>query len=444
MITKITIFDFDGTLSNSPKPEDGIQQWEKTKGVNFTHDDWWGRPESLDTNVFNIKLFTNIVNILKKEQSNKDTLVIVLSARIEKLRPYIKNILKRNNVSVRSLELKSDERSKGEKILNFIDKFPALEKIDVYDDRDKEIKSYLSIKNQIPSNIEFNIFVANNGTVNKINDSNVINENKIINESMTQISLRYKPKFLPQVSAPYSEVIKGLTEENVVYEVTTMNPNDLKVIQGITLSHNVHKSNLDSENPIYISNTNDVCDGNHRVVKSLYKNHDSIRCVKVDLPTKDACRILNKIQDLFDHKKKKEEDDENNMPFLDRIEIPKITTEDDEKKETTKIIGYRSVPINPNSVVGNFFSLKPKSGAKKYEIEFDNLLDTNSLGLTFMSGQVPVDILAKTWFPHIDFEKLATDNNTEAIKVKNRAVAEKAKKMGYDGILYGDKIVQGL
>ena len=31
-ITKISIFDFDGTLVDTPKPEGGIEQWEKING----------------------------------------------------------------------------------------------------------------------------------------------------------------------------------------------------------------------------------------------------------------------------------------------------------------------------------------------------------------------------------------------------------------------------
>jgi hypothetical protein len=88
--------------------------------------------------------------------------------------------------------------------------------------------------------------------------------------------------------------------------------------------------------------------------------------------------------------------------------------------------------------------LKEVDGYSKYEIDFENLLDTNSLGVTYKDGQEPVDILAKNWFPNINFEKLGKEHNTSSINIKNKAVAKKAKKMGYDGIKYGDTIIQGL
>ena len=64
--------------------------------------------------------------------------------------------------------------------------------------------------------------------------------------------------------------------------------------------------------------------------------------------------------------------------------------------------------------------------------------------MTYKDGQEPVDILAKNWFPNINFEKLSTQHDVPAINIKNKAVAEKAIKMGYDGIKYGNTIIQGL
>ena len=71
-------------------------------------------------------------------------------------------------------------------------------------------------------------------------------------------------------------------------------------------------------------------------------------------------------------------------------------------------------------------------------------MDTNALGVSYKDGQEPIDILAKSWFPNINFEQLSTQHNTTSINLKTKAVAEKAMKMGYDGIKYGDSIIQGL
>ena len=93
---------------------------------------------------------------------------------------------------------------------------------------------------------------------------------------------------------------------------------------------------------------------------------------------------------------------------------------------------------------GNFFMIKEQPGWDKYEIEFDNLLDTTGMGVAYKDSQEPVDILAKSWFPNVNFEKISKKYDVPAINLKNKAVAEKAMKMGYDGIKYGNEIIQGL
>jgi hypothetical protein len=44
----------------------------------------------------------------------------------------------------------------------------------------------------------------------------------------------------------------------------------------------------------------------------------------------------------------------------------------------------------------------------------------------------------------VNFEKLSQQYNMPVENLKCKAIAEKAVKMGYDGIKYGDTLVQGL
>jgi hypothetical protein len=269
------------------------------------------------------------------------------------------------------------------------------------------------------------------------------------------IDMRYKPYFLPQVSAPYTIVLQRLDDEDVDYDVIETNPEELNPSQGITLSDEVGNVELDDLNPIWVDNEMNVLDGHHRWVKAMVDNVP-LKAVKINLNNKDACRILNKIQDIYEyeHQQGLEEvemqsainyygDDENQ--FLTELEgyNTEIQKEFPHANEQT-ITAYRKNPIKENSAVGNFFTLSPIEGYSKYQIDFDNLLDTNALGVTYKDGQEPVDIIARIWFPHINFEKLGEQYNMPAINLKNKAVAEKAMKLGYDGIKYGDKLIQGL
>lgn len=269
------------------------------------------------------------------------------------------------------------------------------------------------------------------------------------------IDMRYKPHFLPQVHAPYDIVMQKLDEEGVNYTNIEVDPNELTPLQGIVFSDDVGGVSVEDNKPIWISSDKQVLDGHHRMVRALL-DELPIKAIMINVNYKDACRILNKIQDIFEYEQSQGmeevqsqdtinyyQDDENQ--FLNNLEEDNITlqTETPAKNEKT-VVAYRLKPIKENSVIGNFFTLKPVEGYNKYEIDFENLLDTNSLGVTYKDGQEPVDILAKSWFPHINFEKLSTQHNTDSINLKMKAVAEKAMKMGYDGIKYGNSIIQGL
>jgi len=181
---RLVIYDFDGTLIDSPEPEVGKAQWEEKMGEPYPHKGWWGRKESLDLNVFNIQPFPSILNELKKELSTPDTYVIILTSRMEKLRPEVQAILDKNSIHVHKLDMKDDWRNKGQKILDYIKEFPELEEINVYDDMDEKIAELKSIEEMIPDDVKYNIFRADNGNLTlteaEIRIVDIINE-EIIN-----------------------------------------------------------------------------------------------------------------------------------------------------------------------------------------------------------------------------------------------------------------------
>ena len=274
------------------------------------------------------------------------------------------------------------------------------------------------------------------------------------------IDLRYKPIWLPQISAPFTYTFDMLRNEGVDYKYIQVDPEDLYPSQGIVAQDKVSEIDVNNIEPIWISNDNKILDGHHRYIAALSRNIP-IRCIKVMLPQKDAIRILNKIQDIFDYENQEHvvevvaQDQLNAMNDIDSgvstsefLATLESENEDDEKEilldgNSQKISGYRKKDVNENSVVGNFFSLKPSQGYKKYDMEFNNLLDTNELNLTFRGDSSPVTVLCMKWFPKINFDKIAEKYDVKPESIMNRAVAEKARELGYDGIKYGDIMVQG-
>jgi len=186
---RLAVFDFDGTLINSPESEEGRVQWSEKMGRPYPYSGWWGRPESLDLNVFDIKPFPSVLKQLKKELITPDTYVLVLTSRMEKLRPQVEAVLAANNIKVDKVDMKRAEKDKGVKVLRYVQQFPELKIVNVYEDRDVDIEAYERIRPQMPEGVEFNIYLANQGTLALTESSRAKNLLCIILEEIQKIKL---------------------------------------------------------------------------------------------------------------------------------------------------------------------------------------------------------------------------------------------------------------
>lgn len=262
------------------------------------------------------------------------------------------------------------------------------------------------------------------------------------------------PNYLPQISAPYEYILSQLNNEDVEYNITFINPNELNPIQPFVFSDNIKDNKFDNKKPIWISKNNDILDGHHRWISTLMGNQP-IKCICIYLDTHSAIRILNKIQDIYDYDQQKNMEE---VVTQDAINIYNnkdtgisnneflATLEEMETPENNKckMVAYRDKPIMENSAVGNFFILEPIDGYDKYEIDFENLLDTDTINIQFDDHEHPIDALAKNWFPNINFDELSKPYKYTPQELKNKAIVDRAQKMGYDGIKYGNFMIQGL
>jgi tRNA nucleotidyltransferase/poly(A) polymerase len=162
-VKRLAVFDFDGTLVDSPQPETGKQMWSEKTGMPYQDKAWWSRPESLDLNVFDIKPFPSVYKQYLKERSTPGTLVIILTSRLEELRPQVEAVLEKNNIRVDGIDMKDGNTTKGQQVLNYIRMYGDLEEINVYEDRDVELETYESVRNRIPEGVAFNVYTAHKG-----------------------------------------------------------------------------------------------------------------------------------------------------------------------------------------------------------------------------------------------------------------------------------------
>lgn len=185
MITKLAVFDFDATLMDTPMPDEGKIIWKEKTGEEYPHVGWWGRKESLDTTVFDINPFPSVENALKDAYNDPDTHTVILTSRLEKLRPEVEKILNQHNIDVDEILLKKTNQEKNERVEEILSRFDSIDTVNLYDDREKEFNAYRKLKEKF-SDKTINIYKADQGKISIIEgkNTNVSYIKKIINEEI--------------------------------------------------------------------------------------------------------------------------------------------------------------------------------------------------------------------------------------------------------------------
>jgi hypothetical protein len=158
-INKISIFDFDGTLMSTPHPEEGKVIWESKTGEKYPHIGWWSKPESLDTEIFDIKAISPTVKAYEKERKNPNTLVIMLTGRLPQQHDQVEGLLSSNQIYFDEYHYKGNGDTLGSKINTIetlLNKYPNVDYIEMWEDR-------------IPHAVEFREWGEENGIPIKVN-----------------------------------------------------------------------------------------------------------------------------------------------------------------------------------------------------------------------------------------------------------------------------------
>ena len=138
-ITKIAIFDFDGTLMDTPHPDTGKKEWEEKTGKEYPHRGWWSKRESLDTNIFDIESIKDTVMEYLAEYEDPNTLVIMLTGRLSNQADQVENILNSQGIIFDEYHYKNDGdtlSSKLNTIQSLLNRYPNVNFIEIYEDRE--------------------------------------------------------------------------------------------------------------------------------------------------------------------------------------------------------------------------------------------------------------------------------------------------------------------
>ncbi|MFW6219269.1 MAG: hypothetical protein ACOC33_00245 [bacterium] len=277
----------------------------------------------------------------------------------------------------------------------------------------------------------------------KVNDIEKLDEGFLTIRELEEMDNKEKSKYsgvrqkwLPQVSAPYTYIVKGLEDEGVDYRAVNIIPARLNAIQKVVDSKkvddfiNILKQKEGKQLPIFVTNNNEILDGVYRFLASYIHSPDQkIPCIKINRPANQASMILNKLQDKYDFE---------NKHSGRMVNIKKYFP----IKSNVKVEVYRENPISKESKSGNFFELKQRPEHKhKFVIEFDNLYEFPESEIT--NYELPTLSLAQKWAQGRDVTEMSLKYPDIPFQVFiNRFVAQMAKNLGFDGIKYGDRFIQ--
>lgn len=147
MYKKIIFFDFDGTLFHTPEPLQGEKIWFDKTGKVWPYKGWWGKEESLDTEVFNIPINDWVYRKYLEAIADDDACVILATGRLDKavnMRNRVESILIKNNLSFDGIYLNTGGdtfRFKTKLFETLTEEIGATEMI-MYDDRQEHLVKF--------------------------------------------------------------------------------------------------------------------------------------------------------------------------------------------------------------------------------------------------------------------------------------------------------------
>lgn len=139
-INKIVIIDFDQTLFHTPTPEEGKKRYEEVTGEEYPHIGWWGRKESLDSNIFDIPVNEEILSKYKECESDSTCMTVLCTGRVPKLEEEVKALFKEHGINF-DREYFAKLQTLKHKLKTFEDLYQEYPNAQIiaYDDRDDHL-----------------------------------------------------------------------------------------------------------------------------------------------------------------------------------------------------------------------------------------------------------------------------------------------------------------
>jgi hypothetical protein len=153
-ITKIAVFDFDGTLVNTPLPDEGKIAYKAKTGKPWPFEGWWSKALSLDMTIFDMPLIKSVIESYKNEKTDTSTVTVMMTGRMIKLSNEVEAVLSAKGLSFDKYIYNTGGSTIDSKIKS-LDKllveYPNVKELEMWDDRNSHIPSFQQFGDKLMS-----------------------------------------------------------------------------------------------------------------------------------------------------------------------------------------------------------------------------------------------------------------------------------------------------
>jgi hypothetical protein len=173
---RLICFDFDDTLFHTPLPEEGKIVWKEKTGTEWPHRGWWGKPESIDDEIFDIPRNEWTYQRYLEAVADPDAYVILATGRLDKvpgMRAGVEKILRDNNIEFDEVHLNwgSDTFIFKCNLLERTIKKLGVKELKFYDDRAEHLPKFVEWAKE--QDIKSEIIDVVNKTITTIEGSSI-------------------------------------------------------------------------------------------------------------------------------------------------------------------------------------------------------------------------------------------------------------------------------
>ena len=144
----VHIFDFDGTLVDSPLPQEGKVMFTRITGRAYPYQGWWGREESLLPE-YDIKPIPLVHEAYTEAKINGDA-VVLLTNRMSKLERHVVHVTNSLGMVFDQYSFKYDHRTKSDRARDIIVRhFPEVDIVHVWEDMDEHVLDFRSLETKL-------------------------------------------------------------------------------------------------------------------------------------------------------------------------------------------------------------------------------------------------------------------------------------------------------